>query len=198
MLIAGWTKPLVLSVIGILLTAIVGSGQAGSATQLSLLDLTGRAVDPLKATNAKAIVFLFTRIDCPISNRYAPEIRRLHRRFASRGVTFWLIYPDPDESVGMITRHIKEYRYRLGVLRDPRHALVKMAGVQVTPEAAVFVQGGRIVYRGRIDDRYVAFGKTRPAPTTHDLERVLEAIFEEKPVTSKTTAAIGCFIPDLR
>jgi hypothetical protein len=71
-----------------------------------------------------------------------------------------------------------------------------MTGVRVTPEAAVFVSG-QIVYRGRIDNRYVAFGKTRPAPTAHDLEAALETILKGKPVTNATTTAIGCFIPDL-
>ena len=55
----------------------------------------------------------------------------------------------------------------------------------------------RMVYRGRIDDRHVAFGRARPAPTTRDLEEVLEAIVEGKPVTATTTTAVGCFISDL-
>jgi hypothetical protein len=55
-----------------------------------------------------------------------------------------------------------------------------------------------MVYRGRIDDRYVDFGKTRPAPTNRDLERVLEAILAGKSLSSETTPAVGCFIPDLK
>jgi peroxiredoxin len=180
---------------GILL--VTGSCVAGaSAAQLRLLDLSGQAVDPLQAAGGKAVVVLFIRTDCPISNRYAPEVRRLYEKFAASGVTFWLVYPDPDESVEMIRQHLKEYDYRLGALRDPAHGLVKMTGVRVTPEAAVFVSG-RLVYRGRIDNRYVAFGKARPTPTIHDLERVLEAILKGKTMTSETTTAIGCFIPDL-
>jgi hypothetical protein len=165
---------------------------------LQLFDLTGRQVEPLRATDAKAIIFVFIRSDCPISNRYAPEITRLYNKFASSGVTFWLVYPDPDESVETIRQHIREYDYRLSVLRDPQHTLVKKTGVRVTPEAAVFLPAGRMVYRGRIDDRYVAFGRARPAPTTRDLERILEAILAGEPITTKTTTAIGCFISDLR
>jgi len=58
--------------------------------------------------------------------------------------------------------------------------------------------GRRMVYRGRIDNWHVAFGKARPAPTTRDLEAILEAVVEGKPVTSTTTPAIGCFISDLQ
>ena len=169
-----------------------------TSTNLQLLDLTGRRLNPLQTIEAKALVFLFTRTDCPISNRYAPEVRRLEEKFAAKGVTFWLVYPNPYESVESIQKHIKAYGYGSGVLRDPTHSLVKMTGVRVTPEAAVFGPGSRMVYRGRIDDRYVAFGKMRPQPTTHDLEHSLEAILQGNPVSMKTTPAVGCFISDLR
>ena len=173
-------------------------GEAGLSTPLSLLDLEGRQVDPLKQTDAKATVFLFTRTDCPISNRYAPEVLRLHAKFKSENVRFWLVYLDPDESVKAIREHVKEYGYSWGVLRDPQHRLVKKTQVKVTPEAAVFVPDGRMVYRGRIDDRYVDFGKARAKPTQHDLEQALEAILEGRPVERAMTPAVGCFIPDLQ
>ena len=181
-------------VVGMLLAA-GGAARQNPPAPLRLLDLSGQEVDPLQPHGAKVVVFLFVRTDCPISNRYAPEVRRLNQKFAGRGVGFRLVYTDPDESVEMIRQHLKAYAYRLEVLRDPRHALVKLAGVRVTPEAAVFVAGRR-VYRGRIDNRFVAFGKTRPAPTVHDLEAALEAILQGKPVASETTTAIGCYIPE--
>jgi hypothetical protein len=182
----------------ILLAAFVDSRQTAARAQQLILDLTGRELDPFGSTDAKAIVFLFIRSDCPISNRYAPEVRRLHEKFAPSGVTFWIVYSDPDERVETISEHVREYQYGLSVLRDLRHTLVRKTGVRVTPEAAVFVPQGRMVYRGRIDDRYVAFGKTRPAATTYDLERVLQAVVEGKPLRARTTHAIGCFITDLR
>jgi hypothetical protein len=54
-----------------------------------------------------------------------------------------------------------------------------------------------MLYRGRIDDRYVAFGKARPAPTRRDLEETLDALLEGKLPEPVTTTAIGCFIADL-
>jgi peroxiredoxin len=196
--LSSWIKRFPLSISAILLVAVVVCANDPTANDLRLPDLDGRQVEPLRVKDAKAIVFIFIRTDCPVSNRYAPEVRRLQNKFAKSGVMFWLVYPDPGESGEIIRNHIKEYEYRLSVLRDPEHKLVKMSGVQVTPEAAVFLPSGRMVYRGRIDDRYVAFGKVRPVPTTRDLEQVLKAMLEGKQVTSRTTAAIGCFIPDLR
>jgi peroxiredoxin len=195
---SSWIKRFPHSIAAILLIAVIVCADEPTATELRLPDLDGRQIGPLRAKDAKAVVFIFIRTDCPISNRYAPELRRLYEKFATSGIKFWLVYPDPDESSQVIRNHIKEYEYRLSALRDTEHKLVKMTGAQVTPEAAVFSPTGRMVYRGRIDDRYVAFGKARPKPTTRDLEQVLEAVLEGKQVASKTTAAIGCFIPDLQ
>jgi len=144
-----------------------------------------------------ATVFLFTRADCPISNRYAPYVRRLHETFASSGVAFYLVYCDPDESAAVIRQHLKEYNYETPALMDPDHVLVAKTGARVTPEAVVFSRDKEIVYRGRIDDQFVDFGKTRAAPTTKDLEEVLNALVAGESVSLGTTEAIGCFIQNL-
>jgi hypothetical protein len=144
------------------------------------------------------LVCLFTRTDCPISNSYAPEVRRIHEKFSPRNVGFYLVYSDPDEGREVIEKHVKEYSYPFPALRDPRHELVKMTGAKVTPEAAVFDKHGKLLYRGRIDDRYVDFGKARAAATQRDLENALEAILAGKPAPPAGGPAIGCMIPDLK
>jgi AhpC/TSA family len=166
-----------------------------------LRDLDGREVRPLEDPGAKASVFLFVRSDCPISNRYAPEVRRLHERFSRQGVAFWLVYPDPAESPERIRGHVKEYGYPMPALRDPAHVLAEAAAVRVTPEAAVFTAGAggvRLVYHGRIDDRQVDFGRTRPAPTRRDLEDALSAILKGQPAPRASAPAVGCFVADTR
>ena len=160
--------------------------------------LSGAPLDPLQApAGTKAIVFLFTSTDCPISNRYAPEVRRIADAFGPKGVVFRLVYPNPSEDAKAIREHMAAYSYT-GVaeaVRDPQLRLVKLAGATVTPEAAIYA-GGRIVYRGRIDDRYVDLGRERPAPTQRDLFDALTAIVAGKPVPHATTQAVGCFISD--
>ena len=193
-----WQKRLLLFTLTALLAESLAFAGQTPAGELSLLGLTGRKVNPLHATQAKATVFLFTRSDCPISNRYAPEVRRLYEKFAPRGITFWLVYPDPNETAGAIRKHLKEYEYPFGALRDPGHSLVKLTGAKVTPEAAIFLRAGKMVYHGRIDDLYVDFGKARHAPTTHDLEQALDADIEGKPVKEASAPAVGCFISDLK
>jgi hypothetical protein len=56
---------------------------SGHGTQVRVESPEGGEVNPFDApTDIKAIVFLFTSTDCPISNRYAPDVRRLATKFA--------------------------------------------------------------------------------------------------------------------
>ena len=160
--------------------------------------LNGAPVDALQApAGTKAIVFLFASTDCPISNRYAPEVQRVVSEFAPKGVVFRLVYPNPADETAAIHEHMTAFSYAgaMEALRDPTHALVKFTKASVTPEAVV-VAGGRVVYRGRIDDRYVELGLERPAPTQHDLADALAAVVTGKRVPHATTQAVGCFIAD--
>ena len=152
------------------------------------------AIVPLSAAEPIRVL-VFTTTDCPISSRYAPEINRLAERFSGRA-TFVLVYPVATDLPDVIREHHKKFGYSLESIRDSKHELVKQTGVTVTPEVAV-MSGVRIVYRGRIDDRYIELGKDRLKPTRHDLEDALNALIAGKPVAQRETRAIGCFLPDL-
>jgi hypothetical protein len=168
-----------------------GSGTAKGFDAEKLL------TDPLLSKDAKATVLIFVRTDCPISNRYAPEIQRLYQKYKALGIVFWLVYPDPDTTAASITSHLKDYGLSLRPLRDPHHALVKRARVSVTPEVAVFLPTRQEVYHGRIDDRFVDFGKERASPTRHDLDATLDSILRGKSIANYSTIAVGCYISDI-
>ncbi len=195
---SGWgTRSCIALLIGIAVAAGCAPLDPGASHPHSLLvDLDGRPFERPVGGDSAATVFLFVRTDCPISNRYAPEIRRIHQRFAGRGVEFWIVYPDPDESPAAIREHLDEFDFPGRPARDPKHDLVRRTGASVTPEAAVF-SGGQLAYLGRINDRFVDFGKTRAAATTHDLVQALEAVLGGRSVPEPRTQAIGCFIPEL-
>jgi hypothetical protein len=195
--------PLALALVLLLLIFGCSKETAGSsppavvhAQAAHVCDLAGHAVNPLDTTDTKAIVLIFVATECPISNRYAPEIRRLAHKFAQSGVRFWLVYVDPETPPAAIRDHLKTYNLSPQALRDPKHELVRLSRVHVTPETAVFVPGPRLVYHGRIDDRYADLGKDRLEATQHDLERVVEAILHGQPAPEAAMRAIGCYISD--
>src|SRR5947209_8957912 len=95
-------------------------------------------LDPFSApAGIKAIVFLFTSTDCPISNRFAPEVRRLATAYAPEGVVFRLVYVNPAEDATAIREHMAAFAYAgaTEAIRDSKHALAKFVGATITPEA---------------------------------------------------------------
>jgi hypothetical protein len=190
------TRALAAFLVGSSLLFAPGTGSAGP---VRVLGISGtREIDPFAApAGVKAIVFLFTSTDCPISNRFAPEVRRIASTFAPQGIVFRLIYPNPSDDAKAIREHMKAFAYEgaTEAFRDPNHSLVKFVGATITPEVAV-VAGEHVLYRGRIDDRFVDLGLERPSPTRHDLADALAAVVAGKPVVQATTQAVGCFIAD--
>lgn len=172
-------------------------GAPAPAPSIVLRDPDGHLVDPFLAAEGRAAVaFLFASVDCPVSNRYAPVVQRLHGTYAAKDVAFWLVYPNPGDTPQAVKEHLKAYGYPVHALLDPRHDLVKLTGVTVTPEAAVFDRARALAYRGRIDNRYVSLGVERPAATEHTLADVLDAVLARRTVPQRPAPAVGCFIVD--
>ena len=168
---------------------------------LALTDLSGQTVPLVNSSVARASIFIFIRTDCPISDRYLPELERQEQRAVASGIEFALVFVDAAESSDAIEEHLRSFNYAGRVIRDDRHTLVRLAGAKTTPEAVAFVDEHgvpRLVYRGRIDNRYVDFGRMRPSATDHDLADVIEALAAGRRLTFRTTEAIGCVIADLR
>lgn len=161
------------------------------------VDLAGRERDPFHAP-ARARVFVFVRTDCPISNRYAPELRRIFNQFKNQSVEFWIVYPDPSETSAGIERHMADFAFPGNPLRDPGHELVKRAHAATAPEAAVFDSDGKLAYHGRIDDLWVDAGVARPMARTHDLEDAIAAVLDGQPVKAPVTRAVGCALADVK
>lgn len=112
-------------------------------------------------------MFVFASQECPVSNRYREELKRIEAA-----------YPN--------VRFIKTES------RD----LARRYGVTVTPEVAVVDESDRLLYRGRIDDQYAGYGKTRLVPRRRDLRTALDEILAGKPVSLPRTKAFGCALTD--
>ena len=161
---------------------------------LVVADLDGLPHSLLEGSDARAIVLLFAAVDCPVSNFFAPETERIHVGYGGRDVDFYLVFADGDTTREALRGHLEEFGYTMPALLDFDHVLVEYTGATVTPEAVVLSPEGELLYRGRIDDTYVDFGKRRAAPTRHDLREALDAILAGRRPPAARTEAIGCFI----
>ncbi len=137
-------------------------------------------------------VFTFLGVECPISNRCLPELAELEREHSSAGVRFVFVYPNADEGADAIRRHQADYGLAGEACRDPGHALARQLGASKTPEVVVLTPQGEPVYRGRINDQYLALGQGKPAPTRHDLAEALDAFRSGRPPSGLAQPAVGC------
>ncbi len=168
----------------------------GPITIASVLDYRGRPV-AIPDKRAKATVLIFVTVDCPIANRYAPEIARILKRYEPKGCRFALVYVDPSSKAGDIAAHRKAYGLSCAGILDPRHRLVGAFGARVTPQAAVLSPAGYLLYRGRIDDLYAEHARMKDPPYRRDLRIALDEVLAGRRVEVTQTAAVGCAIPEI-
>jgi AhpC/TSA family len=179
------------------LTFLLSTATLAGDFSLGVLDLNNQALDPF-APPARTRVFLFVRSDCPITNRYAPELQRISAEFSRQGAVFFRVYADNSDTKAAIEEHGREYGFPGIALRDPEHRLAKRSHATVAPEAAVFDLRGKLAYYGRIDDRYVEVGKSRPQAQVHDLEAAIRSVLNGQQPVALHQPAVGCSLADVQ
>ncbi len=160
-----------------------------------LTDLSGGAF-ALADAKSKATLLLFVAHDCPISNSYAPEINRLVSDYRAKKVRVFVVYAESDLSLAEAKKHGRDFGFRVPLVLDSKFRLSHFVGAKVTPEAAVYSPNGKRLYLGRIDNRFLDYGKKRAKASERDLRLALDAVLAGKAVPRPTTTAVGCFIPE--
>lgn len=165
----------------------------------TLYDIAGKLHNLSDYKTSKLVVLIYIGTTCPISNGYSPEYKRLVDEFSPKGVTFLAIHPDPDVDAKVAARHAADYKLSMTVLLDPEQRVAKEAGVSVTPEAVVLSPEGKILYRGRIDDKYLAAGPGRRKleASERTLALAIGAILKDEPPKEARTKAHGCPLPEI-
>ena len=159
----------------------------------TLTDLDGKEWSLNGLKNKKAIVVVFTGIECPINNAYMPVLTALQKQYAAKDVQFLAINSNSQDTPGQIKGHAKEYKLELPVLKDTANVVADKFGAKRTPETFILSPGGDVLYQGRIDDQF-GIGYKREGPTRRDLVEALDEILAGKTVSKAKTDVAGCRI----
>ncbi len=166
--------------------------RANSASPV-VADLTGMMRHPLDLDGKTASVLIFYWHDCPICNTYAPEINRICERYTN--FNFFIVQVDPDLTKVAAQRHAKDYDLRAPVLLDARHTFVNLAKATTAPEAVVFGEHQKILYRGRIDNLFANLANKRARNNqSMTCAMPMDAIAAGKPAP-RQPPPVGCLIP---
>ncbi|MDX2268151.1 MAG: hypothetical protein NW208_08595 [Bryobacter sp.] len=133
-------------------------------------------------------VWLFLAADCPLANRYIPTLNRLAAEFQPQGASFQVVLASQPPADWQ-----RSYALELPFLIDKTGRLRQKARATRSPEAVVW-SNGTLAYRGRIDDRYAAWGKERPSPTRQDLREAITLALAGRPTPTPWPRPIGCYL----
>jgi peroxiredoxin len=137
-------------------------------------------------------VLFFILHDCPISNRYVPEMNQIVQDYRDRGFGFVAVYPERDFSQEEAQKHARDYHFDFPFVIDSDLRFAAQLGIKVVPQVAVLNRKRELLYRGRIDDVYADVDKKRPAATQHDLRQALENIAAGTKPARPWPPAVGC------
>lgn len=145
--------------------------------------------EKLDGKTAKASVFFFSSTQCPISNIYSPRMIELAKSYAAKGVQFYLVNSNREDSLASVKRYATERPFPFPVIKDNGTALADHLKATHTPQAIILDSRSIVRYRGRIDDN-----SDRTKIIRHDVKDALEAILSGQSVLRSRTQSFGCSI----
>lgn len=145
--------------------------------------------------NTKAIVLIFTSLNCPFSKLYEDRIIALNSSFGSQGFVFAMINPhsgiEEEENTALIKKRVEEKSIKFPFLEDNAQAVTKQFGITKLPEVVVITPsptGYAISYRGAIDNN----PQVAANANMKYLESALGAIQNRRNPSPSSSRAVGC------
>ena len=156
------------------------------------LDVDGNIRRLGDENGAGPAALVFVDGECPVSTRYLGEMNHFAAAAAAAGIDFYVVLSSPHRTWADARRLRDDYRLRMPVLFDPSGDLAARLGPVTLAEAFVIGEDDRMIYRGRIDDRFAGIGQLRPTIRSHDLLEAFAAAWD--PMAEPwATAPVGCY-----
>ena len=179
----------------------------GSAL-LVLLLMAGCSSSPVASADAEGVaeptLYIFVTHECPIANRYAPEIGRIAEEHLDLVGPTVVVYADANALAKDCATHFEQYypvtdsmedEAHVGsvtMVHDAEHAWVKRFDARAVPTAVIECDK-TVLYHGRIDDRNPRLGARRVQAGQQDLRDALAAL-RAGTLTPTRTTVVGCSI----
>jgi peroxiredoxin len=198
------TKNLALFIIGLFLFSVaaheIKSGyEVGDAVaDFKLKGTDGKFISLSDYKAQKGVIVIFDCNTCPYSKAYNERIIALNKKYASQGFPVVAINAnDPEKSPGDsfndMVAHAKKNSYDFPYLFDETQNVAHSFGATNTPHVFILKKEKEkfvVAYIGAIDNNV----KEASSADKKYVEEALDALLQEKPVSTTKTKAIGCTI----
>lgn len=153
-----------------------------------LSDINGKEQTFADVKGAKGSVIIFLSAQCPVVKGYNARINQIADEYKAKGINFIGVNSNSTESLEWVKSHAEE-NYKFPVLIDKGGVLANEFGASVTPEVYLFDAGGKLVYKGAIDN-----DRSGENVTSNLLRDALDATLAGKAVAKTSSNAFGCSI----
>lgn len=133
---------------------------------------------------------------CPFVKHVMPELGRVARDYQPKGLGVVAINANdgekyPQDAPPEMKQLVAQEKWAFPFLFDETQAVAKAFHAACTPDFFVFDKGGKLFYRGQLDD-------SRPSITVpvtgSDLRSAIDAMLAGRPAPTEQKPSIGCNI----
>ncbi|MFT6620176.1 MAG: mono/diheme cytochrome c family protein [Limisphaerales bacterium] len=140
---------------------------------------------------SSALVIAFTGVGCPLTKKFAPELARIEKGAAKKGVSFIFVNPtesdDPREQLSAARLH----GFAGPVIHDTTGVFGRALGALTTTDVFVLDRARTLVYRGAVSDQY-GIGYAKDSPGVNYLKDAITAALQSEQPSVTATWAPGC------
>jgi peroxiredoxin len=158
--------------------------------------VNGATVARDDARGPKGLLVMFLCRHCPFVKHVQDELARIGRDYSRSGIGIVAISANdaashPEDRPESLAEMAKEVGFTFPYLYDESQEVARAYDAQCTPDFFLYDAGGRLVYRGQLDDSRPGNG----VPVTgKDLRAAMDTVGAGKPVGTEQRPSIGCNI----
>ncbi len=162
----------------------------------------GQIVSLADFAEQKALLVMFLCAHCPYVVHVQPELARLARDYADKGVALVAITANdvaqyPQDAPAPTAAAARAAGFKFPFLYDETQAVARACSAACTPDFFLFDAARRLVYRGQLDSSRPGRGPDRPGSGAlygADLRAALDAVLAGREVNPEQKPSIGCNI----
>jgi peroxiredoxin len=167
------------------------------APDFSLPDVvTGKTITLNTFSDKKALLVMFICRHCPYVKHVQDELANLGRDYSAKDIGIVAISSNDavefrDDAPSSLKEMAKELGFGFPFCYDEPQRTAQAYSAACTPDFFLFDRSRTLVYRGQLDDSRPNSGK----PVTGvDLRAAIDAVLEDRAVTTDQRASLGCNI----
>jgi peroxiredoxin len=158
--------------------------------------VSGKTISLSTFAGKKALLVMFICQHCPFVKHVQKELAQLGKDYLTSDLAIVAISANdaknyPDDAPESLKAMATELGFKFPFCYDETQETAKAYTAACTPDFFVFDGGGKLAYRGQLDDSRPSNGKPI---TGKDLRAAIDAVLGDNPVQDEQKPSIGCNI----